>query len=84
MPVTFEWEARKAARNLAKHGVSFEEASTSFLDPLGKVHGDPDHSRDETRHILVAHSSMGRVLLVSFTYRRSRVRLISALPSDQA
>jgi uncharacterized DUF497 family protein len=75
---TFEWDPAKAAANLKKHGVSFEEAVTVFQDPLAKIHADPDHSEDELRQILIGHSAQNRVLLVSFTDRRSRIRLISA------
>jgi uncharacterized DUF497 family protein len=74
----FEWDLAKAASNLAKHGVTFEEASTAFPDPLAKVHADPDHSHDEDRGILIAHSERGRLMLVSFAYRGSRIRIISA------
>jgi len=75
---TFEWDPAKAAANLKKHGVSFEEAVTVFQDPLAKIHADPDHSEDELRQILIGHSAQNRVLLVSFIDRRGRIRLISA------
>jgi uncharacterized DUF497 family protein len=75
---TFEWDPARAAANLKKHGVSFEEAVTVFQDPLAKIHADPDHSEDELRQILIGHSAQNRVLLVSFTDRRDRIRLISA------
>jgi uncharacterized DUF497 family protein len=77
---TFEWNAAKAAANFKKHGVSFEEAATVFQDPLAKVHADPDHSEPEQRELLVGHSSKLRLLLVSFTERRGKIRLISARP----
>jgi hypothetical protein len=47
--VTFEWDARKAATNLKKHQVAFEEATTVFLDPLAMTYADPDHSLEESR-----------------------------------
>ncbi len=75
---TFEWDPKKAAANLKHHGVSFEEAVTAFQDPLGKVHSDPDHSISERREILVGHSTQGRLLLVAFTDRKSKIRIISA------
>jgi uncharacterized DUF497 family protein len=75
---TFEWDPGKAAANLQRHGVSFEEAVTVFQDPLAKVHADPDHSESESREILIGHSSQHRLLLVSFTDRQGRIRLISA------
>jgi hypothetical protein len=77
---TFEWDAAKAAANLLQHGVSFEDAATVFQDPLAKVHADPDHSEAERRDIIVGHSAQGQLLLVSFTDRGSKLRLISARP----
>ncbi len=75
---TFEWDAAKAEANLKRHGVSFEEAVTVFQDPLAKVHADPDHSESEAREILIGHSARGRLLLVAFTDRQGKIRLISA------
>ena len=75
---TFEWDPAKAAANVLQHGVSFEEATTVFQDPLAKIHDDPDHSAIERRDIIVGHSLQGRLLLVSFTDRGSKIRLISA------
>jgi uncharacterized DUF497 family protein len=63
--------------------VSFEEAATVFQDPLAKIHPDPDHSDDELRQILIGHSAQDRPLLVSFTDRRSRIRVISAREATQ-
>jgi uncharacterized protein len=78
---TFEWDPpAKAAANLLRHGVSFEEAATVFQDPLAKIHDDPDHSAAERRDIIVGHSVQGQLLVVSFTDRRSKIRLISARP----
>ena len=75
----FEWDRRKAASNLRKHGVSFDEASTVFHDSLGLIFDDGDHSIDEPREIIVGHSATGRLLLVSFVERRENViRIISA------
>jgi uncharacterized DUF497 family protein len=75
---TFEWDPAKATANRKKHGVSFEEAATAFQDPLARIHSDPDHSGLEPREILVGHSAQQRLLLVAFTARRGRLRLISA------
>ena len=75
---TFEWDAAKATANLKSHRVSFEEASTTFQDPLARIHSDPGHSVSERRDIIVGHSSQGRLLVVSFTDRGSNIRLISA------
>jgi uncharacterized DUF497 family protein len=77
---TFEWDAAKAAANLLRHGVSFEDAATVFQDPLAKIHDDADHSAAERRDIIVGHSVHGQLLLVSFTDRGSKLRLISARP----
>jgi uncharacterized DUF497 family protein len=75
---TFEWDPAKATANSAKHGVSFEEAVTVFQDALARIHSDPDHSEAEFREILVGHSARRRMLLVAFTNRQGKIRLISA------
>jgi uncharacterized DUF497 family protein len=77
----FEWDPLKAARNLAKHGVSFEEAATVFGDPLGRIESDPRHSVDEKRSVLLGVSERGRLLAVMFADRGEGVRLISARPA---
>jgi uncharacterized DUF497 family protein len=77
---TFEWDPAKAASNVLQHGVSFQEAATVFQDPLAKIHDDPDHSAAERRDIIVGHSLEGRLLMVFFTDRESRIRLIRARP----
>jgi len=74
----FEWGAEKAAENLRRHGVSFEEAVTVFYDPLAATFGDLDHSLEEHRFLTVGYSSQGRLLVVCHTERRGAVRLISA------
>jgi uncharacterized protein len=74
----FEWDPAKAAINLRRHGVSFEEASTAFADPLGMLRADPDHSFGEQRYLLLAESSRRNLLVVSFAERPPRTRLISA------
>lgn len=76
--VVFEWDPAKAAANLAKHGVTFEEALTVFMDSIARIHADPDHSKAERREIIVGHSIHQRLLLISFAERGERVRLISA------
>lgn len=76
--MTFEWNDEKAAKNLAKHGVAFEEAETVFADPLAGIAPDPDHSDDERRAIIAGLSAAGRLLLVSFAERRGSIRIISA------
>ncbi len=74
----FEWDEDKAASNLAKHGVSFEEARAVFDDPLFLDYYDPDHSHEEHRFIIVGQSREGRLLMVSYTERGEAVRLISS------
>ncbi len=79
MALKFEWDEEKAAVNLAKHKVSFDEASTVFADPLAKVFYDQEHSIDEVREIIIGHSLLDRLVLVSFAERgRNRIRIISA------
>lgn len=74
----FEWDSRKAARNLRKHKVSFIEAVTVFGDFLGTTAADPAHSAEEDRYITVGLSNSGRLLLVAHTERSERIRIISA------
>ena len=74
----FEWDENKAAQNLAKHGVSFEEAMTVFGDPLSDTFNDPDHSIDEHRFIIIGISERGRMLLVAHTDKEDAIRIISA------
>jgi uncharacterized protein len=78
MTLKFEWNPRKAASNLSKHGVSFQEAIKAFADPLARVFDDEDHSVDEQREILIGHSTKDRLLIVSFTAQGASVRIISA------
>lgn len=74
----FEWDGNKAARNLSKHGVSFEEAKTVFDDPLYIDFYDPDHSEDEARYLIIGASNRRRLMIVSYTERNDSIRLISA------
>jgi hypothetical protein len=76
--MNFEWESEKAAENLKRHGVSFEEAATAFGDPLSITIGDPDHSEAEDRFILLGMTFRGRLVVVVHTDRGENVRLISA------
>lgn len=84
MPLDFEWDARKAASNLRKHGVSFEEAAAAFGDPLSLTIDDPDHSGgDERREVLIGQSIRWRLLVVvhvqrADTRRQETLRIISA------
>lgn len=77
-PFTFEWDAAKALANRRKHGVSFEEAATVFLDPMARVFDDPDHSQEERRFLLLGWSYARREVIVAHAERRDRVRIISA------
>jgi uncharacterized protein len=79
MTVRIEWDSRKAAGNLRKHGVGFDEASTVFDDPLAVIFPDEDHSVDEIRELIIGHSVQNQFLLVSFAEREPDiVRIISA------
>jgi len=74
----FEWDDKKAQSNLKKHGVSFDEAATIFNDPRLATISDPDHSDDEERYVSVGKSVIMRLLSVIHTFRKERIRLISA------
>ena len=78
--ITFAWDRRKARFNQIKHGVSFEEAQSVFLDESARLIDDPDHSEDEDRFLLLGYSFQARCLIVSHCYRESDsvIRLISA------
>ena len=78
MALRFEWDQRKASINKTKHGVSFEEAASSFGDPLSLTIEDPDHSVSENRYILIGFSVSSRLLVVAHTCRQHKIRLISA------
>ncbi len=73
----FEWDPRKAERNLRKHGVSFGEASTVFNDELAITAPDPQHSAQEERFITVGLSAMQRLLIIAHTDRKDHIRIIS-------
>jgi uncharacterized DUF497 family protein len=79
-----EWDARKARENLRKHGVSFEEASSVFFDPLAATGDDPDHSADERRFITFGVSSSGRLLVVAHAERGVAIRILSARRTTRA
>ncbi len=74
----FEWNKNKAAFNLSKHGVSFDEARTVFDDTFYVDFYDPDHSYGEQRYIIVGQSTQNHLLVVSYTERGNVIRLISA------
>jgi len=78
----FEWDAKKAAANAVKHGVSFDEAATIFADPDALDGPDLRHSTNETRFLRLGQSVLGQVIMVAYTLRRSAhvetIRIISA------
>jgi len=74
----FEWDPQKAKANSRKHGVSFDEALTIFLDDFSLTGDDPDHSTEEERFITFGISESRRLLVVVHTDRNERVRIISA------
>jgi len=76
--VQFEWDLKKTANNLRKHGISFKEAATVFGDPLSMTFEDPDHSIDEQRFVTIGESRKRRVLVVAHTDRGGVIRIISA------
>jgi uncharacterized protein len=78
--IDFAWDPRKAQSNLKKHGVTFEEAQTAFLDEYARLIDDPEHSEEEERFVLLGYSFQARCLIVSHCYRESDsvIRVISA------
>ena len=85
MRLRFEWDLKKEKINQRKHGVSFAEAKSVFLDDEALLIPDPDHSLDEDRFVLLGMSHKTRVLLVCHGYRENDqvIRLISARKADQ-
>ncbi len=77
----FEWDPGKAAENLARHGVSFEEAATVFRDVLSATGADPDHSFDEERFVTFGVSTHDHLLTIAHTDRDDTIRIISARPA---
>ena len=78
MALHFEWDRWKAERNVRVHKVSFREAATVFADPYSITISDPEHSVREQRFLDIGVSYSGRLLVVSYTERGERIRLISA------
>jgi uncharacterized DUF497 family protein len=79
----FEWDPEKAAANLKKHGVPFQEAATVFGDPLAITFQDPDHSENEQRQMTFGLSLQKRLIVVSHAQRKDRTRIISARLMDR-
>lgn len=78
MALRFVWDLRKAAANERKHGVSFQEATTVFDDPLSVTIPDPDHSLDEQRFLLLGLSNRRRLIVAAHAERGDAIRIISA------
>jgi len=84
MALEFEWDENKAIANESNHGVSFDEASAVFDDPLSITIPDPAHSIRELRYIQLGESSNGRLLVVVFTERGAKIRIISSREATMA
>ena len=84
--LTFEWNDRKASENQRKHGVSFDEAKSAFLDENARLIRDPEHSDDEDRFVLLGLNIQLRLLLVCHCYREEGnvIRIISARKADRS
>lgn len=84
--LVFEWDGRKASQNQRKHGVSFHEARTAFLDENARLTGDSEHSGGEDRFVLLGLSTRARLLVVCHCYRKDDgvIRLISARKADKS
>lgn len=82
----FEWNSRKASSNQRKHGVSFDEAQSAFLDENARLMTDPEHSGDEERYVLLGLSTRLRLLVVCHCYRKQDgvIRIISARRADKS
>jgi hypothetical protein len=76
--VKFQWNPKKGADNLTKHGVSFDEATTVFGDPLAATIPDPEHSSQEARFVTMGLTASQRLVVVVHTDRGEEVRIISA------
>ncbi len=84
MALEFEWDPVKAELNLKEHGVSFDEATTIFRDTLSITISDPDHSEYEDRFIDIGMSHRMQLLVVSYTERKDKIRIISARRATRA
>jgi uncharacterized protein len=84
MALEFEWDPAKAERNLKDHGVSFDDATTIFRDTLSITISDPDHSDSENRFIDIGMSYRMELLVVSYTERKDKIRIISARRATRA
>ncbi len=83
MPI-FEWDENKEKSNLRKHKISFDEAETVFFDSFSVTIPDPDHSTEENRFIDIGMSDKNRILVVVYTEREARIRIISVRKATKA
>jgi len=79
----FEWDDEKAASNLVKHGISFDDAKTVFADDAAFIRPDDKHSQTEERFFIIGLASIGHVLIVYFTKRGEKIRLISSRRANE-
>jgi uncharacterized DUF497 family protein len=84
MDIRFEWDEDKAAANVQKHGVSFDEAVTVFSDAYSSTIPDPAHSAEEERFVDIGRSASGRLLVVVYVERGTRIRIISCRKATPA
>lgn len=77
MAMQFEWDEEKAEINLRKHKVDFQEAKSVFGDPFSITIDDPDHSKEEQRFIDIGTSASGKLLVIVYTERENKIRIIS-------
>ena len=82
MSLIFEWDDNKAEENLKKHYVSFDEAKTVFNDPLARISDDSEHSYLEERFHIIGQSINNRIIIVAFTERNDKIRIISARKAE--
>ncbi len=78
MDLQFEWDEQKATLNFQKHGITFEEAKTVFVDSLAYIFDAQWHSGREQREIIIGHDDKNRLMLVCFTERNGIIRIINA------
>ena len=79
----FDWDEEKAKSNLAKHGISFDESTSVFDDPLFLTFADLEHALQEQRFLIMEESARGRLLVISYTDRKDITRLISVRPATR-
>lgn len=80
----FEWDENKEKSNFRKHGISFSEGESVFYDSNSLTMPDPDHSIEEQRFIDIGTSNKNRILVVVYTEREDRIRIISVRKATNA